>query len=128
MRPTTIRFLSSTGTGSRESVVLFRSGNPDFGRDIGEPTLAIVLIEAHGLTRQATRAADYGQALPLTLRFVAWLGSGLQIEIQVVHDKQIEISVAVVVNEGTARAPARAAAPQAALAGFVAESALRIAP
>ena len=64
------------------------------------------MIEDVGVAGKAARAAHYRDALPLADGWSVRVGSLRRIELDVVADEKIEAPVAVVVEEGAARAPA----------------------
>ena len=78
---------------------------PDFLADIGEGSVAVVVIENVLSARQARRPAGDQDSL-VSAGAILGQGRGLQIEVDVVGDEEIEMAVAVVVDEGAAGVPA----------------------
>ena len=63
-------------------------------------------------------------SLPFAVLAAAGLGRLVQIEVDIVGDEDIEVAVAIVIDEGAARTPARAGDRQAGLGGDVGEFAV----
>ena len=76
-------------------------------RDIRECAVAIVAIEGLRARRQAARTAIHGNTFPLAVRVLPGFGNGREVEIDIIGDKQIEMAVAIVVDQRAAGAPAR---------------------
>jgi hypothetical protein len=66
--------------------------------------------EGVGGVGEAARAAHDGDAFPHAAGAGAGFGSGGEIEVDVVGDDQVELAVAVIVDEGAASAPLLAGA------------------
>ena len=105
-----------------------RAGLEDaaFFRDVGECAVAVVVEEEIGVGGEASWAAHDGDALPLAE--VAHLDGGwfVGVERDVVADEEVEVSVAVVVEEGASRAPAALVGVEAGFARDVSECAVAV--
>ena len=90
-----------------------RPGLQDAGllRYIGERPIAIVMVKDIHAARQAARPAHHRNALPLAVARLSGHRHLLQIEFDVVAHKQVQESVAVVIDPSTAGAPADALFP-----------------
>src|ERR1700744_2273626 len=80
--------------------------NPCLLRYVRKRSVAIVVVENVGIGGKTARAAHDGDALPLAVmrRVRGW--NLLRIQLDVVADEKVEKAIAVVIEEGTARAPA----------------------
>src|SRR6266852_6235501 len=76
-----------------------------FRGHIFERAIALIVIQDILRARQSARAAHHRNSLPYAGGKLAGSGSAGQIEVHVVGDDQIELSVTVVIDERTARAP-----------------------
>ena len=79
---------------------------PAASGDIGERAVAIVVIQNVLAALQARRAAGNHHAF-VEARAGFGHRRGRQIEIDVVGDEQIEVAVAIVIDEGASGVPAR---------------------
>ena len=93
--------------------------------DVVEGAVALVAVERVGAAGQPGRTARDRDAL---VAAEAGIGRGRlrEIEVDVVGDEEIEPSVAVVVEEGGARAPSRAWCGEAGAGGDVGERAVAV--
>ena len=73
---------------------------PGRGGHVGEPAAAVVAVEDVGLAVERRRGAPYSA---LAGRGVAVEGGLGGVEVEVVGDEEVEVAVAVVVDEGRAR-------------------------
>ena len=105
----------------REPVVVLRGLDAGPRRNVRERAAAVVLVQRHRLPRQAARPAQHRHPLPAAARPLARLRRPRRVELQVVRDEQVQVAVAVEIQEGAARAPARPGLGQPALGGLVAE-------
>ncbi len=83
------------------------SSMPDFSGDVGEGAVAVVVVE------DVLAAVEAGRAAGDLHAFVGAAGGfgqrgGLDVEVDVVGDEEIEVAVLVVVEEGAAGVPALA--------------------
>ena len=93
--------------------------------NVGEGSIAVVVIQNVLAALQSRRPARDHHAF-VEARTGFGHGRGRQIEIDVVGDEQIEVAVAIVVDEGAAGIPARAFARHASLLADVGESAVAV--
>ena len=75
-------------------------------RDIGEGAVSVVVIKDVRIARKPARAAHRWHALPLAEFRVIRRRNRLRVKLDVVADEQIEMAVPVVIEKGTAGAPA----------------------
>ena len=78
---------------------------PAFSRNVGERAVAVVVEQDVLAALQPGRAAGHHQSL-VQARARFRHGRGLRIEVDVVGDEQIEVAVAVVIDESAAGVPA----------------------
>ena len=97
-------------------------------RDVGERAVAVVAIQEVGVGRQPLRAAVDRQPLPGAVRALSRLGRRRQIEREIVGDEQIEVAVAIDVEQRTAGAPPIAGGIEARLRRDVLEASLAEVP
>ncbi len=101
--------------------------NAGFLRDVGKRAVAVVVIEDVRVAGQSARAAHRRNAFPLAQRgLAAFHRRFCGIELDVIADKKIEMAVAIVIDPGAARAPARFFAIQAGFFRHVGERAVAI--
>src|SRR5882762_1802978 len=81
--------------------------------------MPIVLIQGNGLSGQTARAAHDGNTLPDTLRVVSRTRRVGEIEIHVVNYHEIEIAIAVEIQEGATSAPTRGRLEQTPRFGLI---------
>src|SRR6266403_1311474 len=81
--------------------------------------MPIVLIQGNGLSGQTARAAHDGNTLPDTLRVVSRTRRVGEIEIHVVNYHEIEIAIAVEIQEGATSAPTRGRREQTPRFGLI---------
>ena len=96
-----------------------------FFADVGEGAVAVVVIEDVFAALQAGRAAGHLDA------FVGAAGGfgsgrGLEVEVDVVGDEEVEVAVPVVVEKCAAGVPARVRLKKACLLGHVGEGAVAV--
>ena len=101
--------------GDAEGIVAVGAVDVRFGRNVFKRAVAAIVIENVLRPRQATRPAHHRNALPDAGRTLAGRGRGRQIEVDIVRYDEIEPAVAVVVDEGAARAPGLARSGDAGL-------------
>ena len=99
--------------------------NPRDPRDVGEGSVAVVVIQDVFAAIQSRWAARYDHALVET-RTRLWHGRGCQVHVDVVRDKQIEAAVAVIVHKRAARVPALAVGGDTGLRADVGEGAISV--
>ena len=112
--------------GDGEAVVAGGFGEAALDRDIFELAVAEVVIEHVRRPLEPARTAHDGHALPHAAGSLAGLGHVLDVEVDVVGDGDVELAVAIVVDEGAAGAPLLAGAGDAGLFGDFAESAVAL--
>ncbi len=95
-------------------------------RNIGESSIAVVVVEDVHSARQAARAAHRGNAFPLAIAGLPRHRHLLKVQFDVVAHEQVKESVAVVINPGAAGAPADAVFPQARLLGHIRKRAVAV--
>ena len=103
------------GHGGHPVAPVDRSRCPHALADIGERAVAVVVVQRER-ARAAGRAGRSSPECPSSCnsRFSPGLRHVLQIEIQVVRHEQIQLAVAVVVDESAARSPSAWPRPAAA--------------
>ena len=97
-----------------------------FCGDVFEGAVAAIVIEDIFCGGQTLRAAHHGSAFPHAGGALTGSGRGREIEVDVVGDHEIEMAVAVVVDEGAAVAPGFAGASDAGFFADVGEGAVTI--
>ena len=97
--------------------------NPSLGAYVGEMALTVVAIQVAASRRQAARAAVHGHVLVEAEVFLARLRRRGGIEVQVVRDEKIEMTVPVVVDPRAARTPSALRDKQTGFLGHVLECA-----
>ena len=100
--------------------------NAGFLGDIGESSVAVVVVKDIGVAGESARTAHHRDALPLADRLRRRFGSFRRIELDVVADEKIEMSVAVVVEQGAARTPANMLLIDAGLLSDVGERSVAV--
>ena len=80
---------------------------PAFWLTSRECAVAVVVVEDVFAAVEAGRAASHGDALVSAVGFFR-SGRGLEVEVDVIADEEIEMAVLVVVEEGAAGVPAEA--------------------
>ncbi len=92
-----------------------------FRGDVFEGAVAAIVVEDVLRRRQSSRAAHHRRALPDARRAVSRRRRGREIEVHVIGDDEIELAVAIVVNEGAAASPSLARSADARLVGHIGE-------
>ena len=92
---------------------------------VGEGAVAVVVVEDVGVAVETGRSAGDHHAFVET-RAGLRHRRGLQVHVDVVGDEEIELAVAIVIDEGAARAPARLLACDAGLLADVGEGAVAV--
>jgi len=83
--------------------------------------MSVVLIERQCFGRQAARTAHHWTSFPLALAQLARVRGVGEVEIHIMHHYQIEIAIAVEVNESAPSAPSILRGEQTAFLRFVLE-------
>ena len=93
--------------GGADAEAVGADGGPHAGllADVGEGAVAVVVVEDVLAAGKAGRAAGDEHAL-VGAGAVFGEGRGLEVEVDVVGDEEVEVAVAVVVDEGAAGVPA----------------------
>ena len=93
------------GRGDTQTIGAWRFPDAGFLADVGERAVAIVVVQDVLAAAQAGRSAGDQQAL---VGAGAGFGrrGGLQIEIDIVGDEEIEMAVAIVIHKSAAGVPA----------------------
>ncbi len=112
--------------GNTEGVMPVGLIDVRFRRNVFKHAVAKIVIEDIFRPRQAARAAHDGNTLPHAGRPLARRKSGGRIKVDVVGHDQIELAVAIIVDEGAARAPGFAAARDMRFFADVGERAIAI--
>src|SRR6266704_1847201 len=94
--------------------------------DVGKGAVAVVVEENVGVAGSTTRAAHDGDAFPLALGGLGLGGSFFRVELDVIADEKIEAAVAVVIEPGTAGAPADLFVVDAGFAGDIGKGAVAV--
>ena len=105
------------GDQHAEAVSAGRLQNARFRRNIGEGAVAVVVEQDVLAAIQTGRAARDHQSF-IETRAGFGRGHGLEVEVDVVGDEEIEMAVAVVIDEGAAGIPARELAAAGCDAGL----------
>src|SRR4029077_17890591 len=100
--------------------------NSGFLRYVRERSIAVVVIERVDGDFQATRTAHHVQSLPLAPLSLTGPRNGIVRKIHIARDKQIRLSIAVVIDKTAARVPLVARSVQAGLLRYVSERAVAI--
>ena len=108
-----------------EAVALLRIGDAGLLRDIGEGSVAVVVVEIVGRALEAARAALHLDSLVFAGVFGAEGGHVVEVEVDVMGNEEVGPAVAVVVAEGSAGGPLRVAG-EAGGFGHVGECAVAI--
>src|ERR1700693_1412102 len=87
-------------------------------------SVAVILIERERFRRQATWATHDRLSLPLALAGFTGMRCVGRIEINVVHSDKIQKPIAIEIDEGATRAPARLGRKQSPFFGFILERAV----
>ena len=90
-----------------------------FLRDIGKSAVAVVVVERVMGRGQSLRAAHNWRAFPEAGRHLAGFWRPAQIQIDIIGDEDVQLAVAVVIQERAAAAPAHPIHRQAGRAGSV---------
>src|SRR5581483_6726346 len=114
------------GCDGRHTIAFAQFRDASLFAHLGECSVSVVVIERVITGWQAARAALDRDSLPIAIAICARLGDMLEIELKIIGDEQIEVAVAVVVDEGAAGAPARNITEQTSLFGYVSKSAIAI--
>ena len=93
------------GGDHRHSVALGCSGNASLFRHVGERAIAVVAIKGMPPGRKPARAAIHRNAFPIAGRVLAGRGGMFERKSDVVGNEEVEMPVAVVVQECAASAP-----------------------
>ena len=88
-----------------ERVVAIGAIDVRFCGDVFKSSVAAIVIENVLRAGKSARAAHHGNPFPDAGRPLSRRGRGREIEIHIVGDNQIEAAIAIVVDEGAARAP-----------------------
>ena len=97
-----------------------------FFGDVFKGAVAVVVIENIFCSGQSLRAAHHGDAFPHTGGAIAGSRGGGEIEVHIVGDHEVEMAIAVVIDEGAAVAPGFAGASDARFFAYVGESAVAV--
>src|SRR5438874_2171393 len=89
----------------RDGVARARLQNACLLADIGEGAIAVVVIKNVGIAWQSAWTAHDGDTFPLTVAGFARSGGFRWIEFDVIADKQIKMTIAVIVQPSAARSP-----------------------
>ena len=100
------------GGDDGHAVARRRGGDAGLFADVRERAVAVVAIQRMPAVRKAARAAEHRNPLPVAVAVRARHRRVLEREPDVVRDEQIEVAVAVVVEEAAAGAPARLRVPE----------------
>ena len=84
------------------------------------------MVEDVGGVLEAARAAHDGHAFPDAAEALSGRGDLVEIEVDVVGDGDVELAVAIVVDEGAAGAPLLAGAGDPGFAGYLAKRAVAL--
>jgi hypothetical protein len=91
-----------------EGVVATGSGDAGGLGHVGELPRPVVPIEDIAIERKPARPAGGGDVAVVAVRILAGFGRRLEVELEIVGDEQIEIAVAIVIEESAAGVLARA--------------------
>ena len=86
--------------------------------------VAAVVVENVFRRRQSSRAAHHRRALPDARRTIARSRRRREIEVNIIRDNQVELAVAIVVNERATAAPRLARSADSSLVGHIGEDAV----
>src|SRR5215472_5796905 len=111
---------------SSDRVARPRLENARFLGNVREGAVPVVVVKHVRAAGQPARATHYGQPLPLAVARLAGSGYFLEVDLNVMAHKQIEVAVAIVVNPRAARAPAYAILVQAGFLSHIRERAVAI--
>ncbi len=114
------------GSHGGHAVAALCLGDAGLLADIGEGTVAIVVIEGGNAGGQAARAAVDRNSFPIAVRVFAGLRNRFGVELEVVGDEEIEAAVAVVIDEGAAGAPTISGMKKSGLLRDIGEGAVAI--
>ena len=114
------------GSDDRHAIRGVGGGDSGLLSYIGEGSVAVVAIQRVPSHGQPARTAQDRQAFPVAVGVLAGNGSVFKGEADVIRCKQIEVSVAVVIDKGAARAPAWLIIPQAGFFGYIGECSIAI--
>ncbi len=109
-----------------QPIAVLRRRDSGCGADVGKRAISFVAVEAVLAVRKPARAAGYRHSHPAAIRRLAGLRGAFQIEVEIVGDKQVEVAVAVVIEESASRAPAVCRLRQTGGLGHVRESAVAV--
>src|SRR4029077_670932 len=93
---------------------------------IGKRAIAVVAIQRMSTPRQPAWPALDGNSLPCAIHVFTGLGHALDVKLQVVRNKKIQMAVTIVVNEGAACAPTGGVAEQARFLSDVREGTVAV--
>jgi hypothetical protein len=82
--------------------------DPGSLRDIRECSVAPVSVEQVRFERKATRSTCHGHAAIPAIRVLAGSGAGGEIKLQVIRDEQVQIAVAIIIQESAPAVVTRA--------------------
>ena len=95
-------------------------------RHVGEGAVAIVVIKHVRIAGEAAWAAHHRNPLPLAGGGLSGRAGLCRIELDVIADKQVEVSVAIVIQEGATGAPAYALIVDSGFASHIGEGAIAV--
>src|SRR5262249_5719977 len=96
--------------------------NSGFFRHVCKCAITIVMKEHIGVTRQAPRTTHHGNAFPLAGRSFSLGPRLLKIELDVIADEQVQVSIAIVIEPRAPCTPAHLWIVDAGLARYVGKS------
>ena len=91
--------------GDAERVVAVGLVDVGFRGDIFEGAVTAIVVKDVLRGRQSSRPAHHRRALPDARRAISRSGRGREIEVNIICNDEIELAVAIIVNESAARAP-----------------------
>src|SRR4051794_18197552 len=97
--------------GDAQSEIAVGIGYAGLFRDLGEMSVAVVVKEEVGFTRQSARSALHGNSAVLAGLVLSELRQPREIDLHIAADEKIETAVAVVIGEPAPGRPSRTADP-----------------
>src|SRR5208337_1051331 len=101
-----------------------RLRNARLDADVGKGPIPVVFVKGMPPKRQALGAAVDRDAFPIAVHTGSWFGNVLKVELQVIGDEQIHVTIPVVIEEGASRTPSDLGIHQAGFFGDIFERAV----
>src|ERR1022692_15184 len=79
--------------------------NARLNADIGKGSISIVSVKGVPAEGKAPWTTGDGKTLPITVDVRSWSGNVLEVELHVIGDEQIQVTIPVVIEERAPRAP-----------------------